>query len=689
MEEKRTTTVYAKLESDRPVVQFAQGQTRAFSYALINSTLKRGKWLLLFSVAAFTLIGLMLGELNVPLYRAQTSIEILSSTYLNQRAGFTDAGGLAETDSYLQTQIRIIQSRSLLERTLAKFTEAERARLLETPHFWWTHTSYDQKLESIRMHISTKPSDQAGIVDISFLSPDPVAGAHFLNSLTQELADYNVERTWRTAQHNREWNDRQLGDLRRRWEDSEQVVAEYARKSGIDAVSRGFNQAQPIQTVQSPMSKPAVASSIQAGNDPKLRELTAKLAGLHKQITQWESVYGVGAPSALKFRAEATATETAIRRRRSSLAQSNIKAPAEAEHVQTSIAHSNPSATNRAETLAHLDVLRQEADSNRRIYETTDAQLREAGAVSASHIGDINVVDPAIPNTKAVTPGTFLNGVIGGVTGVFVGIAFVALRDRFSHTFQDPALLNQVLELPVLGAIPEERLLPAKALYLTTDEPTLHLAFDTDIDTAEAYRSIRSSILLTANQRSGPRRLVFTSAGLSEGKTAVVGNLGAALACAQRRVLLVDGDLRNPSLHRIFGADNDHGLADLLSRQITSSPIASRDVIRQTQIPDLYLLTAGQAGAKAPEILSSAQLPQLIREFAKGFDIVLVDSPPVLPYSDARSLARAADGVVLIVRASATARRDAVLARDIISQDGAPVIGAILTDWDRTQSASA
>jgi Mrp family chromosome partitioning ATPase len=117
--------------------------------------------------------------------------------------------------------------------------------------------------------------------------------------------------------------------------------------------------------------------------------------------------------------------------------------------------------------------------------------------------------------------------------------------------------------------------------------------------------------------------------------------------------------------------------------------MASREFIRATQIPNLFLLSAGQAGERAPEILSSVQLPTLIREFAKSFDIVLIDSSPALPYADSRSLARVSDGVVLIVKAASTDRRSALLARDAISQDGATIIGTILNDWDASQSASA
>jgi capsular exopolysaccharide synthesis family protein len=331
--------------------------------------------------------------------------------------------------------------------------------------------------------------------------------------------------------------------------------------------------------------------------------------------------------------------------------------------------------------------LRQEAASNKALYEATAERLKEASVVMASDFGTISVVDPAMPSSSLATPGQFLTGTLGAVMGVLVGVGFVALRERFSSTFSEPAVLGQYLELPVLGAIPVDRFgEDGKSYDEVNQEPALHLNFETDLQTAEAFRSIRSSILFGA--KGGPRRLMFTGAGASEGSAFVIGNLGAALASAQRRVLLVDGNLRNPGLHKIFGARNDRGLVDLLSREISEEPIGSRDVIQETQIPDLYLLPAGQAGARAPEILSSVQLPGLLREFAKGFDLVLLDSAPALPYADARSLARAVDGVVLVVRAGWTERQKALEAREAIQQDGSAIIGAILTEWDSAMGAS-
>jgi capsular exopolysaccharide synthesis family protein len=632
--------------------------------------LLRGKWLIVCTVIAFALLAMMLGTLRQPLYKVQTSIEVRGPERSLLAANKADPESAAAQEPFVQTQIRIIESRSLLDLTLSKLSDEDRARLLNVPHFWWTPAS-GSPADDLLKHISARAAEegaaQSGIIDIVLLSPDAAEGAHFLNLLTQELADFNVERTWRLVQRNRQWTEREIDDLRRKWEQSEQVLAEYRQASA----------GHPAKT-----AKPETVRHSSNASDPKLQQLRGRLAEVHKQTEQWEALYGPSGATVQKLKVEAAQIETSIRQRES--------ADENAPQVITA-----PRVAAQTEIDAHLSALQQEAESNRSIYQASAARLKESIMLTADQLGAISVVDPAVPVTGMAAPGQFVTGFLGGFMGLFIGAAFVLLRDRFSNTFSEPAALGQYLSVPILGAIPMDCIgldrlgRDGKTYDEVNQEPALHLNFDTDPETAEAFRSIRSSILLGAGQKSGPRRLLFTSAAASDGTTFVIGNLGAALASAQRRVLLVDGNLRNPGLHKIFGAANDHGLADLLSRQIAENSVSTRDVIRETQIPDLYLLSAGQAGTRAPEILSSVQLPHLLRDFAKGFDLVLVDSAPALPYADTRSLARAVEGVVLIVKAGSTDRRKAMEAHDAIRQDGSPIIGAILTNWDAALSASA
>lgn len=642
------------------------------------SKLWPGRWVLLTAILGCTLLALIPGSIQAPLYKIQTSIDLQNqaSFYPRQKAA---SDGFAPQPEYIETQTRIIQSRSLVERILVKLSEAERSRIVVSPRLTWKRPSYAESVGSILQRLSVHASPQAGIVDICFLSPDSEAGAHFLNLLTEELADYNLERSWRAAQRNRVWTERQLEDLRSRWEHAEQAVLEYSQSSGITRQPRASHlrpEGRVSTTQASPLRSPEAT-------DLKLRQLKSHLADLNKRIADWQSLYGASAPALAALKSQAAAAEIAIRQRRAAL---NLTAGPEDASRRTTIASSSPQA------IAHLNVLENDAESNRQIYEANATRLRETSISDTSHISDISVVDPAIAVTRPDTPRQARNAFIGALSGLMMGLFAIGFRERFSQTFSEATVLSQYLQLDVLGTVPQDRFEQENGFVRATEKLSLNLSFDKDARTAEAYRALRSSILIRADQlranqvragdTGGPTRLVFASADQSEGKTYVVGNLGAALASAHRKVLLVDGNLRKPALHELFGSTNEHGLSDLLTRQLSDDPVKMSDVIRQTQVPGLYLLTAGKASTQAPEILSSVQLPQLLQEVGKGFDFVLIDSPPVLPFADARSLAHAADSVVLIIRANSTSRREALLAREAISQDNSAIAGAILTSRD-------
>jgi succinoglycan biosynthesis transport protein ExoP len=177
------------------------------------------------------------------------------------------------------------------------------------------------------------------------------------------------------------------------------------------------------------------------------------------------------------------------------------------------------------------------------------------------------------------------------------------------------------------------------------------------------------------------RCLAFTSAAPEEGKTTAVANLGMSLAATGRRVLSIDGDLRRPRLHKLLQVPQGPGLSDLLRRDPAGPPAALSRFVTLTSFPNLYVLPPGSAGIDAPELLAGQLLAKLIREIGKSFDFILIDTPPLLACSDARNYARAVEGVVLVVRSSETQKRAALAARDMLLQDGAAIIGTVLTGW--------
>ena len=202
---------------------------------------------------------------------------------------------------------------------------------------------------------------------------------------------------------------------------------------------------------------------------------------------------------------------------------------------------------------------------------------------------------------------------------------------------------------------------------------------------AESFRTVLTSILFAEQNGSQPRVLVFTSSSPLEGKTTVVSNLAIALAEITRRVLVIDCDLRRPRQHRVFNLGNSWGLTDLLRERKPIPDYPSEALSKETRIPNLWLLPSGPGAISISSLLHCSRLPDLLERYRAEFDMVLIDTPPMLQLSDARILGRLSDGVVLVCRAGHTLLDNSMLSARRLEEDGIPVLGAILNDWDPTK----
>jgi len=197
---------------------------------------------------------------------------------------------------------------------------------------------------------------------------------------------------------------------------------------------------------------------------------------------------------------------------------------------------------------------------------------------------------------------------------------------------------------------------------------------------AESFRAVLTSILFSSKNGATPKVLVFTSPNPGEGKTTLVSNLGLALAEIHRRVVILDADLRKPRQHEIFGVPNETGLSEWLSGEVGEAEGGA--LIFETQFPGLYVLPAGKGSPSAANLLYSSRLAELVARLRDEFDAVLVDTPPMLTMPDARVVGRLSDGVVLVLRSRQTTRDTAQAAAQRFAEDGTPVLGTVLNDWN-------
>jgi capsular exopolysaccharide synthesis family protein len=205
---------------------------------------------------------------------------------------------------------------------------------------------------------------------------------------------------------------------------------------------------------------------------------------------------------------------------------------------------------------------------------------------------------------------------------------------------------------------------------------------------SESFFAAMNSILFARLNGASVTAFLVTSPELGDGKTTVASNLAIALARIKKRVLLVDGDLRRPSLHDAFGVANETGLIEILAGSEPVEKIGAEARGRDTEVPNLYLLPAGRPELFEPRLMYSSRATELIERLRSEFDVVVIDSPPMLHISDARVLGRLVDGVILVFQAGKTTIDLAMATRNCFFEDGTPVLGTILNNWDQSKSTT-
>ena len=337
------------------------------------------------------------------------------------------------------------------------------------------------------------------------------------------------------------------------------------------------------------------------------------------------------------------------------------------------------------------DSLTVEAGANRRVYEAMLQKTNDARMASVVRQTNIRLAGPAEPASRPYKPNLPLNLTIGALGGLVLAVGWVMLQEQNTSRLHAPGEAGSCLALPELGAIPNDGtwkpsvagLLHARNGRLPVERVVLERQGSR---LSESFRCALASILSAAGTGDHPRILVVTSSRAGEGRTTIVSNLGIALAETGSKVLLIDGDLRRPKLHKIFDQANAWGLSDVLRERDSIDKLPLSVLVKPTAIPHLSLLPGGASTEQRFGLLHSGRLSQLLPRFREEFDYVLVDAPPCLEFADARKMARCADGLVLVVRANFTDRRTAQAAVQRLECDGIRVTGVILNRWDPSRS---
>ena len=307
-----------------------------------------------------------------------------------------------------------------------------------------------------------------------------------------------------------------------------------------------------------------------------------------------------------------------------------------------------------------------------------DEQIRNVEREKSSRTGslDISVLDAAKADAVPVSPkkGKILG--LALVAGLALGVSLAVIRDLLDQRLRSLEEIEDTLGSRILGTVPTlgKRVHPMIAGKTVDTRPVS--------DVAEAYRTIRTSLFMARSQPV-PRTILVTSAMAGEGKSTTISNLAIAAAQLNRRVLLIDADCRMPSLHLIFKvADGlERGLASILSGESTAA-----NTIRPSGVANLDILTCGPLSGRPAEMLNSRELRDLLKDLSTRYDHIFIDSPPVVPVSDARILTPLCDVTILVIRAERSTRRQSLRARDALENVGGRLFGVVVNDAPRRRA---
>jgi polysaccharide biosynthesis transport protein len=696
------------------------------SFSLLDywEGIRRYKLMILAFVAMGAMGGLILSFLQTPTYRAHTSLEVedLNENFQNLKDNDPTAQ-VASAESYFQTQVKILQSREMIELVIDKLNLMQ--SMAPHKHFWsgWIHHNAEpnpalqreQVVDGIQKNLTVQAWGESRTAEIFYQSPDPKVASDVANTLVQTFIDESREIRWNSTQNTAEWLTGHLKELQKSLDSSEAKLQDFARSTGIllssdkqdvaghnisedklkqiqDELSRAQGDRTQKQADYETIKNMPVESLSPTLNNPTLQNYLVKMGDLKSQLANLSATYTPEHYKVLQVQAQITDLQKSIDAERSGILRHTQEdyqsAKRREDMLTTAYTEQARTVSDMAGKTIQYQNLQHDVDTNRELYDALLLRIKQAGLAAAMRSSNVVVVDQAKPPVLPFRPNFPMNTALGLVTGLFVGVGFVLMRDRFNRNIESPGLSPAYLRLPELGVIPAARLTSRRIAWLpaSTRVPLQIKGADAasreHANLAEAYRATLTSILLPTLHGQGPRVLVLTSPEAGAGKTTVTSNLGMATAEIGRRVLLIDADLRRPRLHRLFEIPNSFGLTDILRITTPLEEIPVNQLVRQTKIPGLCLVPSGPTTDGLTSLLYSPRLTEFLERVAKEFDLVLIDAPPMLYFADARVLGRHSDGVILVLRSGQTKRDAAMLARQRFDEDGTCVLGTILNSWD-------
>jgi succinoglycan biosynthesis transport protein ExoP len=695
----------------------ANSANDGLSLSDIGRILLKWKWLILACLLMSALLGYVYSKTRIPLFEGTATID-LNPSQTNMGLSDLIQESLSSEDVRIPTEVARMQSNLVVFYTIKELSLQHRGPFPTA----FDHLSPDAGMEafapaqlqgmigSVRGSLRVMAVTGTDIIAIDYRDPRPPVARDVPNTIVEVYLKRNLDDHMEGTGRVTRWLATEMEGLKQEATDAQARLGQYQREHNlIETSGGGGGQTDSLELDRLRMNNSQVASAqadrivreaklqLAESNDPDLvasvapsttlMVLRSELLSLTAQYSQQTTRYGVNFPRVRELHNQIVKVQGEIDTEMRNVQQRIREEYNTSTHtlnlMQTQLDKQMQDAYKLNESAAQYALLRQDAESSRQLYDQLQLKLKESNLAAGLNTASVTVIDEALLPLGPVSPDVHTNVMIAAALGLLVGVLSAFLFDSLDDTLRTTDDVELFSGLLSIGAIPHFQT-SAKAgrpedMGEEPGERRRLISITAPASpTAEAYRALRSSILLSAIDNP-LRTLVITSAFMSEGKSTLSANIAVMLAQRGERVLIVDADLRRSTLHLLFGLRRPAlGLTNLLSRQTDESVILHP----VTQVPSLAYLPAGAVPPNPAELLASHRMAEMMRQWSEQYDRVIIDTAPILAVSDSLAPAARADSVLLVVRAGVTRKKALLRTREMLRRVNAHLLGAVVNDID-------
>jgi capsular exopolysaccharide synthesis family protein len=578
--------------------------------------------------------------------------------------------------------------------------------------------SVESAAQVLMSRLSIEPIKESRLTTVKYQDADPVRATKVLGALVDAYAQGNLDDVFESATMAADWLRNQVGTLREDLESSEMALHEYKKSRNILSLSLD-DQSNMLREQMSQLSQaltqvrtqrektaarlaelmkirdadPSSLPALELLDSRMLSDLRSSYIDATKELNALRaSGLGDNHPEAKRVEAKSATARHALLSEVLNIQGAYQRDLGARDKEIAGLSGLYKRAEAQALDLNLLEIeynrLKRAKDTNEKLFGIVIERSKESDLTRMLRVNNIRVVDRPITPKRPVSPNIPLNLAGGLAFGLAIGLGVAIAKEQLDRSLRTPEDVEHELGQPFLGLLPQVGRGPAEQspyhsrrrkrpqVAEESGAPELFVFNSPASGTAEAARAIRTNILFTSPDQAY-NTLLITSAGPSEGKTTVACSIAITMAQAGQRVVLVDCDLRRPRVHRIFGRSNEHGLTTALLDVSAEASMANESVV-----PNLSFISTGPIPPNPAELLQSAAFKALLERLRGRYDRVVLDSPPLVPVTDAAILSTLVDGTILVVRASQTTRELARRALRALRDVSGRIVGVVLNAVD-------